>query len=219
MDEAEKELIKAKRWHFEKEIEETLKSIRKNNMEGVYAKDKEAALKEVLKRIPKNATVSHGGSFTLRELGMIEILKKGEYRYLREGITQRYSASDERRIEDFSSDVFLTSVNAITLEGELIAVDGFGNRVACILFGPKKVLVIAGKNKIVRNLEEGMNRIRDYAAPIHAKRRNWDLPCTKAGKCVDCKDPGKICNKIGILQYERDKERITVILVGEDLGI
>ena len=217
--EEEKELIKAKRWHFEKEIEVTLKSIRKNNMEGIYAKDKEAALKEVLKRIPKNATVSHGGSFTLRELGMIEILKKGEYRYLREKITQRHSVTDERRIEDFSSDVFLTSVNAITLEGELIAVDGFGNRVACLLFGPKKVLVIAGKNKIVRDLEDGMTRIREYAAPIHAKRRNWDLPCTKAGKCVDCKDPGKICNKIGILKYERDKERTTVILVGEDLGI
>jgi L-lactate utilization protein LutC len=217
--EEQRELIKAKRWHFEKEIEETLKSIRKNNMEGIYAKDKEAALKEVLKRIPKNATVSHGGSFTLRELGMIEILKKGEYRYLREKITQRHSVTDDMRLEDFSSDVFLTSVNAITLEGELIAMDGFGNRVACLLFGPKKVVVIAGKNKIVKNLEDGMNRIREYAAPIHAKRRNWDLPCTKVGKCVDCKDPGRICNKIGILKYERDKERTTVILVGEDLGI
>ena len=217
--EEEKELIKAKRWHFEKEIEETLKSIRKNNMEGIYAKDKEAALKEVLKRIPKKATVSHGGSFTLRELGMIEILKKGEYRYLREKITQRHSVTDDMRLEDFSSDVFLTSVNAITLDGELIAMDGFGNRVACLLFGPKKVVVIAGKNKIVKNLEDGMNRIREYAAPIHAKRRNWDLPCTKTGKCVDCKDPGRICNKIGILKYERDKERTTVILVGEDLGI
>jgi len=217
--EEEKELIKAKRWHFEKEIEETLKSIRKNNMEGIYAKDKEAALKEILKRIPKKATVSHGGSFTLRELGMIEILKKGEYRYLREKITQRHSVTDDMRLEDFSSDVFLTSVNAITLDGELIAMDGFGNRVACLLFGPKKVVVIAGKNKIVKNLEDGMNRIREYAAPIHAKRRNWDLPCTKVGKCVDCKDPGRICNKIGILKYERDKERTTVILVGEDLGI
>ncbi len=217
--EEEKELIKAKRWHYEKEIEETLKSIRKNNMEGIYAKDREAALKEVLRRIPKNATVSHGGSYTLRELGMIENLKKGEYRYLREKISQRHSVSDEMKIEDFSSDVYLTSANAITLEGELIVMDGFGNRAACLLFGPKKVLVVAGKNKIVRNLEEGMNRIREYVAPIHAKRRNWDLPCTKAGKCVDCKDPGKICNKIGILQYERDKERTTVILVGEDLGI
>lgn len=217
--EEEKELIKAKRWHFEKEIEETLKSIRKNNMEGIYAKDREAALKEVLKRIPKNATVSHGGSFTLRELGMIEILKKGEYRYLRGKATQRHSVTDDMRLEDFSSDVFLTSVNAITLEGELIGMDGFGNRVACLLFGPKKVLVIAGKNKIVKNLEDGMSRIREYAAPIHAMRRNWDLPCTKAGKCVDCKDPGRICNKIGILKYERDKERTTVILVGEDLGI
>ena len=217
--EEEKELIKAKRWHFEKQIEETMSAIHKNNMEGIYAKDKEVALNEILKRIPPNATVSHGGSYTLRELGMIEILKKGEYRYLRQKITQRDSVSDEMRIEDFSSDVYLTSANAITLEGELIVMDGFGNRAACLLFGPKKVLVVAGKNKIVRNLEDGMTRIREYVAPIHAKRRNWDLPCTKAGKCVDCKDPRKICNKIAILKYERDKERTTVILVGEDLGI
>ncbi len=217
--EEEKELIEAKRWHFEKQIGETISAINKNNMEGIYAKDKKAALNEILKRIPSNATVSHGGSYTLRELGMIEILKKGEYRYLRGKIIQRHSMSDEMRTEDFSSDVYLTSANAITLEGELIVMDGFGNRAACLLFGPKKVLVVAGKNKIVRNLDEGMTRIREYVAPVHAKRRNWDLPCTKAGKCVDCKDPRRICNKIGILKYERDKERTTVILVGEDLGI
>jgi hypothetical protein len=113
----------------------------------------------------------------------------------------------------------LTSVNAITTAGELMALDGIGNRIASLLFGPRKVVVVAGKNKIVNTLDDGIRRIKEYAAPIHAKRRGWDLPCTKTGRCVDCRDPRRICNKLAVLQYERDRERITVILVGEDLGI
>jgi hypothetical protein len=218
MDE-EKGLRQAQGWLWEKRIQETLKALKKNNMEGIYAKDRSRALKEILKRIPRNARVSHGGSYTIRELGLIDILNQGKYRYLRRHMAPSQPQTDESRLKEFSTDVYLTSVNAITLEGELLAMDGYGNRVACLFFGPKKVLVVAGRNKIVNTLEEGLNRIRDYAAPIHAKRRGWDLPCTKAGRCVNCKAPGRICNKLGIVQYEQEKGRMTVILVGEDLGI
>ena len=219
MEEEEKNLIEAKHWYFEKRIEETVSAINKNNMEGLYVKDKETALNEILKRIPRNATVSHGGSYTLHEIGIIKLLKKGKYYYLGKNSSPGQSVTDETRLKDFSVDIYLTSVNAITLKGELIAIDGFGNRAACLLFGPKKVLVVAGKNKIVNTLEDGIRRTKEYVAPIHAKRRNWNLPCAQVGKCVNCNDPKKICNKIGIIQYERDKDRITVILVGEDLGI
>jgi hypothetical protein len=218
MDEDNK-LIEAKRWHVEKLIQETINAINRNNMEGIYAKDREEALNEILKRIPPNAMVSHGGSYTLQELGITEILRKGEYRYLRHPIATNEEEEYDIHIKSFSSDVYLTSVNAITRAGELIALDGFGNRVACLLFGPQKVLVVAGKNKIVDTLDDGIKRIKEYAAPIHAKRRGWDLPCTKTGTCVDCRDPRRICNKLAILQYERDRGRTTVILVGEDLGI
>ncbi|MEI9477341.1 MAG: lactate utilization protein [Deltaproteobacteria bacterium] len=218
MDE-DKKLIEAKRWHAEKRIQETIHAINRNNMEGIYAKDREEALNEILARIPPNATVSHGGSYTLQELGITEILRKGEYRYLRQQIDPNEEEEHDIRIKSFSSDVYLTSVNAITRAGELIAIDGFGNRVACLLFGPQKVLVVAGRNKIVDTLEDGIKRIKEYAAPIHAKRRGWDLPCTKTGTCVDCRDPRRICNKLAILQYERNRGRTTVILVGEDLGI
>lgn len=217
--EEEKRMTEAKRWHFEKQIQETIKAINKNNMEGIYVKDKEGALEEILKRIPKNATVTHGGSYTLKELGMSDILKKGRYRYLREDSSENDASRHDVHMKAFSSDVYLTSVNAITMEGELIAVDGTGNRVACLFFGPKKVLVVAGKNKIVSTLEDGIRRIKEYVAPVHAKRRNWDLPCTQVGKCVNCSAPRRICNRLAILQYERDKDRTTVILVGEDLGI
>ncbi len=217
MMEEERELRKAQNWHAEKRIKETIRAIHQKNMTGVYAKDKEAAIKAILRRVPKDATVSHGGSFTLRELGIVDLLEKGAYRYLRKGAGSAYA--DETQWKDFSSDVYLTSVNAVTRGGDLIALDGFGNRAACLFFGPKKLLVVAGRNKIVDTLEDGMKRIREYVAPVHAKRRHWDLPCTRAGRCVDCRSQERICNKLAVLQYERDKTRTTVILVNEDLGI
>jgi hypothetical protein len=215
----EKALNEARHWHSGKKIEETLNSLRRNNMEGLYVENREAALGEILKRIPPSATVSHGGSYTLQEIGINEILRKGEYRYLRRDIPANEREDHDVQIKSLSSDVYLTSVNAITTAGELMALDGIGNRIASLLFGPRKVVVVAGKNKIVNTLDDGIRRIKEYVAPVHAKRRGWDLPCTKTGRCVDCRDPRRICNKLAVLQYERDRERITVILVGEDLGI
>ncbi|MCJ7596993.1 MAG: lactate utilization protein [Desulfobacterales bacterium] len=217
MDETKK-LSDALRWHNEKRIRETLAAIKRNNMSGIYVKSREAALKEILLRIPKGASVSHGGSRTLKELGIDEFLNKGGYEYLLANASWDVGTR-ESRLRDFGCDVFLTSVNAITLRGELIALDGFGNRAACLLFGPRKLLVIAGKNKIVETLEDGIKRIKDYVAPVHARRRGQNLPCAKAGRCVDCRSPVRICNKLAVLQYERDSDRTTVILVGEDLGI
>jgi hypothetical protein len=213
-----KKLADARRWHFEKRMEEALSAINKNNMTGIYVRNKKAALKEILGRIPKNATVSHGGSRTLQELRMDEVLNKGDCRYLLTNAPWD-KGTRESRLRDFSCDVFLTSVNAITLKGELVVLDGFGNRAACLLFGPDKVLVVAGRNKIVATLEDAIRRVREYVAPIHAKRRGWDVPCIKSGKCVDCRSQMRICNKLAVLQYERDPDRTTVIMVGEDLGI
>ena len=218
MDE-EKKLTEARHWHAEKRIEETLRAINKNNMEGVYARDRREALNEILKRIPPNATVTHGGSYTLQEIGIKEILRKGRYRYLMGEVPANGGEEHDIQIKGFSSDVYLTSVNAITTAGELIALDGIGNRVSSLFFGPRKVLVVAGKNKIVNSLDDGIRRLKEYVAPVHAKRRGWDLPCTKTGTCVECRDPKRICNKLAVLQYERDRERTTVILVGKDLGI
>jgi len=204
-------------WYSSKLIADTMGAIQKNNMTAIFAKDKETALDEVLKRIPKNATVSHGGSLTIKELGLIERLSEGDYHYLRGGIAE--SKEKEIRRKGFYSDIYITSVNAITKDGRLIAIDGTGNRTASIMFGPDKIMIIAGKNKIVETLEDGLRRIKEYVAPIHAKRRNHDLPCAVTGKCVNCRSKNRICNKIMIIEYERDSNRMTVILVGEELGI
>jgi len=206
----------AKAWYSHKLIEDTLVAIRKNNMTAVFAKNKELAVDEVMKRIPPKAKVTHGGSLSIDELGLIEALQKGDYNYLRKVPPDKNS---EERRKAFYADIFLTSVNAVTRDGRLIAIDGTGNRTAAILFGPKKVIVVAGINKIVETLEDGMKRIKEYVAPVHARRRNWDLPCTRTGKCINCKHRNRICNKTMIVEYERDKDRITVILIGHTLGI
>ena len=188
-------------------------------MEGIYAKDRKTALNEIRKRISLNATVSHGGSYTLKELGVTDLLKGGNYCYLRRETPASEEEERSIRNKSFSCDIYLTSVNAITMEGELIALDGFGNRAACLLFGPQKVLVVVGKNKIVSTIEDGIKRIKEYVAPLHAKRRGWNLPCAKTGVCVECRDPRRICNKLAIVQHEQKRGRTSVIFVGEELGI
>ncbi len=217
MDET-KNLVDARQWYVEEQIGKAVAALQKNNVAGIYVRDKTAAVSEILTRIPAGSSVSHGGSRTLMELKIDEVLTKAAYRYLRAGASWE-PGTRESRLMDFSCDFFLTSVNAMTLKGELMALDGFGNRAACLLFGPRRVIVVAGKNKIVETMEDGIKRIRNYVAPIHAKRRGWDLPCTKAAGCIDCRSPVRICNKLAVLQYERDPERTTVIIVGEDLGI
>lgn len=202
-------------WHSEQRISKTMKSLKKNNMSPVFVESAAEAVETVMTRIPVGASVTHGGSRTLEQLGIKEQLASGNYNYLK---TTRQDPDDIRR-KAFFADVYLTSVNAITLEGNLLVVDGFGNRAAALAFGPTRVLVIAGKNKIVDSMDDAFNRIRNYAAPIHAKRRGWDLPCGREGRCTYCKSPARICNKFMVVEYERDPKRIVVILVGEDLGI
>ncbi len=215
----EQGVIEAKRWHLERLVTETIEAMSRNNMEAVYIQDKGSVVDEIIRRIPENAVVTHGGSYTLHEVGIIDILRKGNIRYLRQDIGTLGGMPDEVHMRAFSSDVYLTSVNAITRKGELVVLDGTGNRAACLLFGPKKVVVVAGKNKIVDNVESAIRRIKEHVAPVHARRRGWNLPCAKTGKCEECRSERRICNKLAVLSYERVKDRIAVILVGEDLGI
>jgi len=209
----------AKLWYSNKIIQDTLNAIKQNNITAVFAENRDIAVEEIMKRIPAKATVTHGGSLTIRELGLIDRLSKGNYNYLR--VKGKSSASDSAEIRRaaFYADVYLTSVNAITRDGRLVAIDGYGNRTAAIMFGPSKVIIVAGKNKIVDTLDDALKRIRDFVAPVHARRRNWNVPCTETGKCVNCKKTDRICNKTMIIEYERDQDRTTLVLVDEDLGI
>ncbi|MPM40993.1 hypothetical protein SDC9_87642 [bioreactor metagenome] len=206
-------------WYLEKQVERTINNLRKKNMEGYFIKD-EDALKELLQElITENSVVGVGDSMTLFQTGVINFLRNGNYTFLdkyKEDIT-----SEEKKkiyIENFSADTFLCSTNALTEEGELYNIDGNGSRVAPMLYGPKQVIIVTGINKIVKDIEAAEKRVRNYAAPIDAKRLGKNTPCTTLGYCVDCKSPERICNDFTIIRGQFVKGRIKVIILGKSLG-
>jgi hypothetical protein len=169
--------------------------------------------------IPPDSVVGVGGSITVRELGLIEALQKRGNRVVQhwqKGLSFDEIIAVER--QHLTSEVFLTSSNAITEAGQLVNVDGGGNRVAAMIFGPKKVIVIAGENKIVKDVDAGLERIKRVAAPLNAKRLNLSTPCAVTGVCTDCDIPERICNITTIIHRKSEETDITIILVGETLG-
>lgn len=207
------------KWVNECRINRTIEALKKNNMNGYLAKDKEEIITIIESIISKGDVVSCGGSMSLFETAVIEYLRNGKYEFLdryKEGL----SGEDIGKIyrDSFFADAYFTSSNAITEEGELYNVDGNGNRVAAMLFGPKKVIVVVGVNKIVKDIDEAIKRNREIAAPANAKRLNRATPCAKVGYCMDCNSNERICNEYTIIKRQGNKERIHVIFLNEKLG-
>jgi len=171
--------------------------------------------------IRDGALVGLGGSMTVVDSGLIDALRKMNIQLLdryKEGITPE--ETNEMRRKGILADVFITSCNAVTADGKLVNEDGIGNRVAGMIFGPEKVILMAGINKVVPTVEDGINRIKNYAAPINCVRLGKNTPCAQTGFCDDenCKTPDRICSQIVIIESNQVKNRITVVLVGEELG-
>ncbi|WP_097027482.1 lactate utilization protein [Clostridium peptidivorans] len=206
-------------WYIEKQVDRTIDNLRKHNMAGYFVKDDVELIKLLKELIAENSVVGVGDSMTLFETGVIDFLRQGSYTFLdkyRENIT-----SEEKKqiyIQNFSADTFICSTNALTENGELYNIDGNGSRVAPMIYGPKQVILVTGINKIVKNLEEAEKRVRNYSAPIDAKRLNKNTPCTTLGYCVDCKSPNRICNDFTVITGQFVKDRIKVIIVGKQLG-
>lgn len=213
MNEFKKEVLK-------KHIDKTLENLKKNNMQPFYVETKEEALVLAKTLIKEGDTVSAGGSTTLDEIGIRNYLRAGEnFNFLdrsKAGITREEAEKLERLT--FSSDVFFASSNAITEEGELYNVDGYGNRVSAMIFGPKSVVLVVGYNKIVKDRDEAIKRVEEIAAPANAVRLNCKTPCAKTGSCMKCKTDARICCSYVFLSQQRIKDRIKVIIVGEVLG-
>ena len=187
-------------------------------MEGYYCPDKESAKAKVLELIGTNKkVVTYGGSVSLDEVGLKEAVEEAGHDLLRR---EKYVTPEEKR-ECFAkqtlADVFMMSTNAITLDGELVNIDGSGNRVACLSFGPTEVIVVAGMNKVVSNVEEGIARSRNFAASPNTVRLGCDTPCAKIGQCGNCLND-TICCQLVVTRASRVPGRIKVILVGEELG-
>ena len=192
-----------------------IKGLESRNMTGYYAPTAKDALAKALEIIPQKASVTMGGGMSVHEIGLVETLKQGNYNFL-----DRDACEDKRAavLAAYDADFFLSSANAITDDGILVNIDGNSNRVSAIAQGPKKVLFIVGMNKVCPDVDSAMKRARNVAAPINAQRFGLSTPCSKTGKCMDCKSPDTICCQFLITRFSRHKDRIHVILVGEDLG-
>ena len=209
------------------DVNSLLEQLRNHNIPASYVKDKREALEEVLSMIPTNSVVGFGDSLTLRQIGLVDALQEGRYVFLNPyapGVSLEENIRLKRRA--LTSDVFVTGSNAVTLSGKIVNVDGHGNRVAAMLFGPRKVILVVGINKIVATVEDALARIRNRAAVLNVQRHTeFDPmpPCGSTGVCTDCTSPWRICNKTVIIerQYDNDKYQpvITVVVVGEELGL
>ena len=203
-----------------KQVERTINALKKNNFEAIFVNDSKAAVEEVMKRIPEGAMVAVGGSVTLGQIGLLKTLAERGVNIL-SPIQQAKNEEDRRRLiqKSFSSDVFLTSTNALTEDGKLYNVDATGNRVGAMFIGPKKVIVVTGVNKIVQNLDAAEKRLKEWVAPQNAKRLNRKTPCAETGVCADCSSPDRICNITVSLGKKPSRTEVVVIIVGENLGI
>jgi hypothetical protein len=208
-------------------VQDLIERLAANNIPAFYVKDRKEALDTVMSMIPEGSTVGFGDSVTLRQIGVVDALEAGNYTFLnpwRPGLSVQDGINLKKRA--LTSDVFVTGTNAVTLDGKIVNTDALGNRVAAMLFGPGKVIIVIGINKIVEDLAEALQRIRDKAAPLNVKRHpEFDPmpPCGATGVCSDCTSPWRICNKTVIIdrQFNNDKYKplVTVVIVGEELGL
>ena len=206
-------------WVNEEKILRTIKALKQNNINGYLVKDKYELIRKISDLVKEGSKISCGGSMSLEETGVMEHLRSGRYEFLdraKEGLTS--DDIDKIYRESFFADAYFSSTNAITEDGELYNVDGNGNRVAALLFGPRKVIIVAGVNKIVKNVDEAIKRNREISAPTNAKRLNKKTPCTKVGFCMDCKSPEKICREYTLIRSQKDKDRIHVIFINNNIG-
>ena len=195
--------------------QKVIKGLASRNMTGYYANTKEEALQHALALIPEGSSVTMGGGMSVHEIGLVKALKEGNYNFI-----DRDEMEDKRAAMLFAydADVFLMSANAMTEDGILVNIDGNANRVSALAQGPRKVIVIAGMNKICDDVDGAMKRARNVAAPINAQRFGLNTPCAKTGSCMNCKSPDTICCQFLITRYSKHPGRIHVILVDDNLG-
>jgi hypothetical protein len=205
--------------YYQKRGQILVNNLKNRHFDAWYCDTKEAALEKALELIPEGATVGWGGVLSAQQIGLFDALREGNYNLYDRDRCETAEQREQMMKDALFSDVFLTGANGLSLDGQMVNIDGTGNRVAAIIYGPKKVIVIAGMNKVCDTLEQAIDRAREVAAPMNMMRFMKDTPCAATGKCGDCKKEGCICNQIVITRHCRPVGRIQFILVGENLGL
>jgi hypothetical protein len=207
------------RWNHLTRLELAAKALRKHGFTALVVANKEEAKAKVLELIPAGATVGIGGSITIRELGVIPALEASGHKMIQHW--QPGISKDEDlaiRKQELLADVFLASNNAVTMTGELVNIDGQGNRVGAQVFGPGKIILVAGVNKLAKDVTEGIWRARNIACSANSRRLGAKNPCGIAGYCNDCDSPDRSCRVLVIMERQPSRSDVTVVLVNEDLG-
>ncbi len=192
--------------------------LKSRHFDAYYCDNKEEALQKALSLIPEGDTVGWGGSMTCQEMGLMDAVRGGNFRPIDRDACKTPEEREEAMRKALVADTFLTSANAISMDGQMVNIDGNGNRVAAIVYGPRQVIVVAGMNKVEDTLEAAINRARTVAAPMNQQRFGLPNPCGATGKCGDCKSETCICNHILVTRHCRPVGKIKFVLVGEDLG-
>lgn len=202
------------------QAEHVIKEMKKRNFEAFYCATREEALDKALSLIEKGSVVGSGGSTTVKEIGLLPYIQShpDDYTYVDRSLAKNEQETREYHAKNILSDYYLMSTNAFTADGQLVNIDGNGNRVSCLCFGPKHVIIVASMNKMVPTVEDAYKRIRQDACPPNASRLNLDTPCAKTGFCAECTSTSSICASFVTTRISRYPDRIKVILVGEPLG-
>lgn len=205
--------------YYEKRGRVLVKNLQNRHFDAYYCETAEQALSQALSLIPEGASVGWGGCLSAQQIGLIDAVRAGSY----QTIDRDRAATPEERVrkmkECLFADVFISGANGLSLDGQMVNIDGTGNRVAAIVYGPESVIVIAGMNKVMDTLEDAVIRARTVAAPMNKQRFPFKTPCDATGACADCKMAECICNQILITRNCRPAGRIKIILVGEELGL
>lgn len=208
-----------KELYYEKRGKILVKRLQQRHFEAYYCATKDEALHKALELIPEGASVGWGGAMSAEQIGLMDAVKAGNYRAIDRAACKTQEERDQAMLDCLKADVFLTGANGLSMDGEMVNIDGLGNRVAAIIFGPKSVIVVAGMNKVEDTLESAINRARTVAAPMNQQRFQHQNPCSVTGTCADCKSETCICNHIVVTRHCRPVGRIKFVLVGEELGL
>ena len=195
-----------------------IKNMAKRNMEGYYCATSAEAVEKALSLMPEGSSVTWGGSMSIIECGLMDAVKTGKYEIIDRDLAKTPQEVHEMYAKQVMADYYLMSTNALTMNGELVNIDGRANRVSCLCWGPQNVIIIAGMNKVATDVEDAIKRARNIAAPANTVRLNRNTPCTQTGKCENCYSPDCICSQFVVTRRSGVPNRIKVILVGEELG-
>ena len=215
-------LTPERKWWYRQRGNMAVEALRRNRFAAAFFETREQAIDHILELVPSGSVIGFGDSLTLQEIRLYEALEKKGCKLVNPPSRQDHLPADEKRelrFGCFASDVYVCSANAITLDGRLVNIDGIGNRVAFTIYGPPKVIFVAGANKLTESLDAAISRIKGEAAPTHAWRDGYKVPCGETGVCTDCRGPNRMCRVTVIHEGPTKQTETHVLIIGEDLGL